>query len=353
MVRVDGEARIVHPLDIRVFGKKSATLAHCDRARACAVPAFCAAQRQKQSNGPGTAPHRVLVELQNFVKLGDIDCRKPPIASEWPPMYLVVECTTTTAPKIERILQNGVANVLSTATWIPRLCIARRLRHSRRGAAAGWSVISSQTSSVDPAASRRDPRNIGRIHVGEAQTVAREHFVEEPKRAAVESSLTTTWSPADDKFIMADVAAMPLENTGRRTWRFPAMRDSAPEPPRRIMRPRIVEALMLARAPPACMSSFGKWARSSRPSSDRRPGLRGSLWSRTPWSRSLVGREVEMMSIFVSTPTGMPLRDNHDRPMAKRKPLYAFSTSSLSSSTGNGFAMTSLTGWCATSRDRR
>ena len=31
----------------------------------------------------------------------------PPITSEWPPRYFVVECTTTSAPSDERLLQRG------------------------------------------------------------------------------------------------------------------------------------------------------------------------------------------------------------------------------------------------------
>jgi hypothetical protein len=44
---------------------------------------------------------------------------KPPITSECPPRYFVVEWTTTSAPSSSGLWRYGVANVLSTTTMAP------------------------------------------------------------------------------------------------------------------------------------------------------------------------------------------------------------------------------------------
>src|SRR5918999_5055296 len=44
----------------------------------------------------------------------------PPTTSEWPPMYLVVEWTTMSAPRDNGFWKYGEAKVLSTATIAPR-----------------------------------------------------------------------------------------------------------------------------------------------------------------------------------------------------------------------------------------
>ena len=50
---------------------------------------------------------------------GSATTTAPPIASEWPPRYFVVECTTAPAPHSSGRWWTGVANVLSTATSTP------------------------------------------------------------------------------------------------------------------------------------------------------------------------------------------------------------------------------------------
>ena len=46
----------------------------------------------------------------------------PPIAVPWPPMNLVAECTTTSAPCSRGRNRKGEAKVLSTMSGIPRAC---------------------------------------------------------------------------------------------------------------------------------------------------------------------------------------------------------------------------------------
>src|SRR5580692_395715 len=46
----------------------------------------------------------------------------PPTTSEWPPMYFVVECTTTSAPSASGCCRYGDANVLSTTSSAPASC---------------------------------------------------------------------------------------------------------------------------------------------------------------------------------------------------------------------------------------
>src|SRR5690606_41593654 len=49
----------------------------------------------------------------------------PPTTSECPPKYLVVECTTTSAPSASGCCRYGVAKVLSTASNAPCSCATR------------------------------------------------------------------------------------------------------------------------------------------------------------------------------------------------------------------------------------
>ena len=53
---------------------------------------------------------------------------KPPITSEWPPRYFVVEWTTRSAPSSSGCCRYGVANVLSTTSSAPTACAASAAR---------------------------------------------------------------------------------------------------------------------------------------------------------------------------------------------------------------------------------
>ena len=45
--------------------------------------------------------------------------RTPPTTSAWPLMNLVMECSTTSAPRSSGLWRYGLANVLSTASRLP------------------------------------------------------------------------------------------------------------------------------------------------------------------------------------------------------------------------------------------
>ena len=70
----------------------------------------------------------------------------PDTESEWPPRYLVAECTTASAPSSSGRWYTGVANVLSTATK------ASRARATIAGTSITFSVgfvgVSTHTSFV-------------------------------------------------------------------------------------------------------------------------------------------------------------------------------------------------------------
>ena len=56
--------------------------------------------------------------------VGSFVATKPPMTSEWPPRYFVVEWTTMSAPSSSGSWRYGVANVLSTTTSAPAACAA-------------------------------------------------------------------------------------------------------------------------------------------------------------------------------------------------------------------------------------
>jgi hypothetical protein len=81
------------------------------------------------SKGPGTAPSDLTRKDRRSAIVGSFVHANPPTTSAWPPRYLVVECTTTSAPSESGCCRYGVAKVLSTTTMAPTACAA---------AAAAW-----------------------------------------------------------------------------------------------------------------------------------------------------------------------------------------------------------------------
>lgn len=51
-----------------------------------------------ESNGPATAPIAFWWYASSSPSASSAVTSAPPTTSEWPPMYLVRECTTTSAP---------------------------------------------------------------------------------------------------------------------------------------------------------------------------------------------------------------------------------------------------------------
>ena len=116
------EARIVDGLELGVtaqrFGDASRVrlvLAHPYRQR------LGAAQREPGiPRVPGTPPVAFCAKRSDSKSVASSTTTAPPITSECPPRYLVVECTTTCAPSAIGFCRNGVAKVLSTTSQAPR-----------------------------------------------------------------------------------------------------------------------------------------------------------------------------------------------------------------------------------------
>lgn len=70
---------------------------------------------KKQSKGEGHPP--IVFERKNSLsyKFLLFIVKEPIITSQWPQMYFVHECITTSAPKTSGFYKKGEANVLSTA----------------------------------------------------------------------------------------------------------------------------------------------------------------------------------------------------------------------------------------------
>ena len=69
----------------------------------------------------------------------------PPVTSEWPPMYLVAECTTRSAPCSSGRQITGGARVESTTSSAPASCaMSASLRRSAT-AVVGLAIVSAYT----------------------------------------------------------------------------------------------------------------------------------------------------------------------------------------------------------------
>ena len=73
----------------------------------------------QESNGDGTAPAAFCRNATSSRISLSLSTTAPPTTSEWPPMYFVVEYTTTSAPSDNGCCNTGDAKVLSTTTLMP------------------------------------------------------------------------------------------------------------------------------------------------------------------------------------------------------------------------------------------
>ncbi|SKZ58031.1 Uncharacterised protein [Mycobacteroides abscessus subsp. abscessus] len=74
--------------------------------------------------------------------------RAPPTTSEWPPRYLVVECSTTSAPSSSGRCRYGVAKVLSTTSFAFASCAISPRRAMSPTFSSGLVGVSTHTSLV-------------------------------------------------------------------------------------------------------------------------------------------------------------------------------------------------------------
>ena len=86
----------------------------------------------------------------------------PPIAVPWPPRYLVVECTTTSAPHSSGRIRYGVATVLSTISGTPTSCARFATFSMSRMSCFGLEIVSAKNALVfGRTADRHDSRSSG------------------------------------------------------------------------------------------------------------------------------------------------------------------------------------------------
>src|SRR5438445_663081 len=109
----------------------------------------------QQSNGPGTAPYAFWMNPMRSARSSRFTTSIPPTMSLWPFRYLVVECSTMSAPSSSGRWKQGVAKVLSTTNRAPARCatsaVARR-SHSPIIGFVGVSAKSNRVSGVTAAA---------------------------------------------------------------------------------------------------------------------------------------------------------------------------------------------------------
>ena len=74
------------------------------------------------SIGPEMAPTANCTKPIFSASSASLTMMAPPTTSECPPMYLVVECTTTSAPRASGFCRYGEAKVLSTTRRAPASC---------------------------------------------------------------------------------------------------------------------------------------------------------------------------------------------------------------------------------------
>ena len=161
-----------------------AALRSCSRMRRASV--FAPRSVSQASHGPGTPPVALRVNWSRFASSSSSTTMAPPITSECPPMYLVVECRATCAPSASGFWRKGVAKVLSTTSCAPR----RRAISPQ----AAMSIEAQQRvgRALDPEHARRGLERLvdllgpRRVDEAEADAEARHHLREEPVAAAVE-----------------------------------------------------------------------------------------------------------------------------------------------------------------------
>src|SRR5215217_8969526 len=117
------QAGVVHALDLGMVLQELGdgegvlfVLAHADG------ESLEAAEHDPGVEGAWYGAGGVLVELDPLLELLVRGRDSPPTTSEWPPMYLVVEWTTMSAPRASGFWKYGEAKVLSTATNGSRSC---------------------------------------------------------------------------------------------------------------------------------------------------------------------------------------------------------------------------------------
>ncbi len=120
------------------------------------------AQDQEAVEGPGHGARRVLDERRaGSARSSSEVATKPPTTSLWPPRYLVVEWTTTSAPRASGLLQVGRGEgVVDHHQGAPARGRARPPRRCRRCASSGLVGVSTHTRRVSGRQRRGQSRQV-------------------------------------------------------------------------------------------------------------------------------------------------------------------------------------------------
>ena len=105
---------------------------------------------RKQSNGPGTAPIAFWWKVIASARSRSRTTTAPPTTSLCPPTYLVVECTTMSAPRVSGCWRYGEAKVLSTTSSAPASWATGASASMSPMASSGLVGVSTQTIRVCP-----------------------------------------------------------------------------------------------------------------------------------------------------------------------------------------------------------
>ena len=126
--------------------RTAATAAAFSQWRSMRTPSVLRPRRtRKQSSGPGTAPTAFWRKRSRSATASSLVPAKPPTTSEWPPRYLVVEWTTTWAPRARGFCRYGVAKVLSTTQRASRSAAKAAVSSMSTSDSSGLDGVSTQT----------------------------------------------------------------------------------------------------------------------------------------------------------------------------------------------------------------
>ncbi len=174
----------------------------------------------------------------------------PPTTSEWPFRYLVVECTTRSAPSSSGRWKygrhEGVVDGQATRRAAGTIAATAAMSAS---AAAGWSASRPSTSRVFGSIAAATAAGVARVDVGEARARAAEDLVEQAEGAAVEVVAgDDVIARVEQCAARAVVAATPAANAKPSVAALERRQVRLEREAGRVVRARVLEALVLARA---------------------------------------------------------------------------------------------------------
>ena len=162
--------------------------------------------------GPGTAPEELRTKRISSASAPSFTTTMPPMMSEWPLRYLVVEWTTTSAPSSSGRWLKGEAKVLSTISSAPAPCAISAITRRSQSRIIGLVGVSTWRIRVVGRSARRTASgSLASTKVKSMPSLASTRVNTRVVPPYVFSSLTT-WSPAASRFTTASIAASPDAN---------------------------------------------------------------------------------------------------------------------------------------------